>query len=123
MNPLERWGQVWIPPAAESDLLRLALLAFYGGVWADSTMLCRRPLDSWLPEAAASGFFAYAPEDNEQRLSVMSSFLASVKGHKIVVAWLKRTMEHWSLPSLRRTDLGFFWLHHLFGNMTAGGED
>ena len=34
------------------------------GVWADATVLCRRPLDEWIDAKAAAreGFFAYAPE-------------------------------------------------------------
>ena len=35
---------------SRSDIIRLALLNRYGGVWADSTMLCLEPLDSWLPK-------------------------------------------------------------------------
>eukprot|EP00429_Kryptoperidinium_foliaceum_P098695 CAMPEP_0176247094 /NCGR_PEP_ID=MMETSP0121_2-20121125/32780_1 /TAXON_ID=160619 /ORGANISM="Kryptoperidinium foliaceum, Strain CCMP 1326" /LENGTH=329 /DNA_ID=CAMNT_0017586743 /DNA_START=106 /DNA_END=1093 /DNA_ORIENTATION=+ len=119
MNPLEQFGGFWIPPAAESDLLRLILLGFYGGVWVDSTMLCRRPLDDWLPQAAPDGFFAFAPEDIGEQLPVMSSFLASEPSHKIVNVWLKRVVKHWSTPSSRRTDLGFFWLHKLFGKIVG----
>jgi len=119
MNPLEKFGGFWIPPAAESDLLRLILLGLYGGVWVDSTMLCRRPLDEWLPSAAASGFFAYSPEDIAEELPVMSSFLVSEPGHKVVAAWLRRTVDHWSTPSSKRQDLGFFWLHKLFGQLVG----
>jgi len=119
MNPLEKFGGFWIPPAAESDLLRLVLLGLYGGVWVDSTMLCRRPMDEWLPAAAPDGFFAFAPEDIDERLPVMSSFLASEPAHKIVSVWLKRTVEHWSTPSAQRADLGFFWVHKLFGLMVG----
>ena len=34
------------------------------GVWADATVLCRRPLDEWIHAAAApaDGFFAFGPE-------------------------------------------------------------
>lgn len=45
---------------ARSDVIRLHLLARYGGVWVDATCLCRKPLDSWLGEAASSGFFAFS---------------------------------------------------------------
>jgi mannosyltransferase OCH1-like enzyme len=41
-------------------LARLCLLRTHGGVWVDATVFCRRPLDEWLPEHAASGFFAFA---------------------------------------------------------------
>jgi len=121
--PLEKYGIVWIPPAAESDLLRLALLVLYGGEWVDSTMICRRPLDDWLPEHAATGFFAFAPESKEEDLPVMSSFLAAEKAHPIVVAWMKRVLDHWSTPSDTRQDLGFFWVHKLFHHVIAGDEE
>merc|ERR1712232_1418088 len=81
MNALEKFNGFWIPPAAESYLLRLILLVLYGGVWVDSTMLCRRPLDGWLPEAAPNGFFAFSPESIKENLPVMSSFIASVPAH------------------------------------------
>eukprot|EP00928_Gymnodinium_smaydae_P039485 TRINITY_DN2696_c0_g1_i2.p1 TRINITY_DN2696_c0_g1~~TRINITY_DN2696_c0_g1_i2.p1 ORF type:complete len:396 (+),score=94.74 TRINITY_DN2696_c0_g1_i2:87-1274(+) len=124
MNPLEEFGGCWIPPAAESDLLRVLLLHIYGGIWADSTMLCRRPLDEWLPEAAANGFFAYAPEKLEDNIPMMSSFLASSKGHLLTTAWRKRIEEHWSKPKAARLDLGFFWVHQIFGRMVQpGGPD
>lgn len=119
MNPLEQFGGLWIPPAAESDLLRLILLTLYGGIWVDATMLCRRPLDEWLPEAAASGFFAFSPEDEAEQLPIMSSFLAAEPGNKIVVTWLRRVIEHWSKPSSSRPDMGYFWVHKLFGQMVG----
>lgn len=128
MNPLEKFGGFWIPPAAESDLLRLLLLVAYGGCWVDSTMLCRRPLDEWLPAHAASGFFAFSPEispgGSEDPLPVMSSFLASAPGHVLMVKWLERVIAHWSAPSHERPELGFFWLHKLFGQLVDGdGSD
>lgn len=58
----EAFGDGLIPPAAESDILRLYLLKKYGGVWVDATNLCRRPLDAWLPSAACEGFFAFFPD-------------------------------------------------------------
>ena len=61
-SDLQVFGDSLIPPAAESDLLRLYLLNKYGGVWVDSTNLCRRPLDDWLPSAARQGFFAFFPD-------------------------------------------------------------
>ena len=61
-SDLQVFGDSLIPPAAESDLLRLYLLNKYGGVWVDSTNLCRRPLNDWLPSAASQGFFAFFPD-------------------------------------------------------------
>ena len=38
-----------------ADLLRLSLLDAHGGVWADATTLCFKPLDEWLPAACSVG--------------------------------------------------------------------
>lgn len=50
---------------AFSDVLRWRLLAQYGGVWADATLYCSRPLDDWLPSRLSEkGFFCFrSPED------------------------------------------------------------
>jgi hypothetical protein len=61
-----------------SDLARLNLLTRYGGVWADATCYCMKPLDEWLPAQLESGFFAFANPGPDR---VMSSwFLASQAG-------------------------------------------
>ena len=40
-----------ITPQAKSDIIRLSLLKNFGGVWADSTMLCMQPLEHWVFKA------------------------------------------------------------------------
>ena len=49
---------------AYSDILRWRLLAQYGGVWADATLYCAKPLDSWLASnVTPDGFFVFrSPE-------------------------------------------------------------
>lgn len=42
-----------------ADVIRVALLSKYGGVWADATSLCLKPLDDWLPQLLETGFFAF----------------------------------------------------------------
>ncbi len=39
-----------LPLPHQSDLVRLQLLSKYGGVWADATTLCMRPLDDWIDD-------------------------------------------------------------------------
>ena len=69
-----------------SDLLRLALLERYGGVWADATTLCWRPLDQFIHAyVSASGFFAFSRSQGERILS--SWFLAAMPHHPIVRRW------------------------------------
>eukprot|EP00434_Breviolum_minutum_P031855 symbB.v1.2.028172.t4/scaffold2961.1/size66437/4 len=115
-NPLAPLGMSWIPPAAAADVLRLFLLRRYGGVWADATILCQKPLDEWIDDAAAyaDGFFAFAPEKGDE-IPIMSSFLASKPHHPLVEAWEERVQMHWQLET--RPNLEYFWLHVLFGKL------
>ena len=48
-----------ITPTSYSDIVRILLLRTHGGVWTDATVYCNRPLDDWLEELVASGFFAF----------------------------------------------------------------
>ncbi len=94
---------------ALSDVIRIALLERYGGVWADSTVYCLKPLDTWLPARLSSGFFAFAKPAPDRMLS--SWFLAASKDHYIVQQWRKLTCEYWTLRNERDH---YFWFHHLF---------
>ena len=51
-------------------MIRLELLAEHGGVWADATMLCLRPLDSWIAHALPEG-------DGEHSLCILVKVLLS----------------------------------------------
>jgi hypothetical protein len=42
-----------------ANIIRLALLSVYGGVWADATLYCIRPLRDWLDEYYAVHFFVF----------------------------------------------------------------
>ena len=44
---------------AHADVIRINLLAEYGGVWADASCFCHKPLDTWIEEYTKSGFFAF----------------------------------------------------------------
>ncbi len=77
---------------ARSDLLRLSLLAKHGGVWADSTLWCARPLDAWIHEAAGpSGFFGYDRPSRDR--PVDSWLLAARPGSLVVVRWLAEALR------------------------------
>ena len=46
--------------AHQSDLIRLALLSKYGGIWTDATTFCTKPLDEWIDDACSeAGFFVF----------------------------------------------------------------
>ena len=90
-----------ISVTALSDVLRLDLLANRGGVWVDATVLCRTPLDDWLPQAAApSGFFAFRSRCADRDLA--SWYMAAEAGNYLVRQWLR--MAEW------------YWGEHVFDN-------
>ncbi len=68
-----------------ADVLRLRLLKTHGGVWADATVFCHRPLDDWLPLLSQGGFFAFRNPGPGREMS--SWFLVSEKDHVLVDRW------------------------------------
>lgn len=85
----------FLPQRLYADTLRLRLLADCGGVWADATCYCHRPLDEWLPLAASRGFFAFTGPGPDR--SIDNWFIAAEKGGALIGAWRKhfdRYMAH-----------------------------
>jgi len=77
----------------QSDLVRVALLSKYGGVWADATTFCVRPLDEWIDDFSSSGFFAFYRPGKDRIMS--SWFIASKKDCHIVSELYKRFTLFW----------------------------
>jgi hypothetical protein len=77
----------------QADLFRLALLRQHGGVWADATTLCVRPLDDYIDATvAASGFFAFRNRNRERMIS--NWFLSATPDHPIVVSVLSALVHY-----------------------------
>ncbi len=98
-----------IPPEAISDVVRLELLARYGGVWADATTYCLAPLDEWLESAVASGFFAFDSPGPDRMLSTW--FLAAPVASPVISRWRDLTQAYWTARTERDA---YFWVHYLF---------
>jgi hypothetical protein len=88
-----------IAPPALADVVRVALLHQHGGVWADGTTFCRRPLDDWIPEVARAGFFAFRRPDPERIVS--SWFLASTPASYIADALHRFNQNYWRTTERR----------------------
>ena len=121
-----------IPIQALSDIVRINLLADYGGVWVDATCVCVKPLNIWLPQLMNQGFFAFSKPANDRELS--SWFLASEKHGYIVQKWREHTNNVWrsgtnieivngllSYEEMNSKDLWdspsqlpYFWFHYSF---------
>ncbi len=98
-----------LPLAHQADVLRVRLLETHGGVWADATLYCMKPLDDWLMPLMQSGFFAfYRPGPDRQ---IDSWLLASEKGGLIVRQWNVRLTQY----VRQREVVGhYFWPLYLF---------
>lgn len=99
------------PPEVSANLLRVELLTRYGGVWADATTICARPLSGWLPDQMGSGFFGFGfPPEVGRPLA--SWFLASVPDGMIIRMWRAACWAYWHGRIQRHT---YHWMHELFG--------
>lgn len=95
-----------LPPEAFSNLVRLGLLLRYGGVWADATTYCLKPLDSWIDEAVSAGFFGFANPGPDRMLS--SWFMAAKPNQTILSIWQKYCVDYWNAHDERHI---YFWFH------------
>jgi hypothetical protein len=103
---------------ALSDQIRIELLSRYGGVWVDATALCTRPLDDWLPNRMATGFFAFERPVPSRMLA--SWFLAAEKGSYIIERWRQATVDYWN-DRAKRDD--YFWFHQLFAKIYSADDE
>jgi hypothetical protein len=96
---------------ALSDIIRIKLLAQYGGVWIDATCYCQTPLDDWLNEVTETGFFAFYKPVKSSLLAAW--FLAASQANPLIVQWKCATESYFmENPNLgRRTDVArwFKW--------------
>jgi len=110
-----------LPYPALSDVIRMHLLTRDGGVWADSTTWCVRPLDEWLENVVAeTGFFAYALPAPGRPFS--SWFIAATPQHEIMKRLTKETNNLWAQVSEGKLSIDprakdYFWFHRLFDKL------
>jgi hypothetical protein len=71
-----------------SDMLRLALLKCFNGIWADATLLLMRPIEDWLPDPSHAG------------------------GLQLCKGASDRLIENWLICSLGESQLLNAWLDH-----------
>ena len=118
-RPLKRMiGRRRISVQERSEIVRLNLLGRYGGVWADATLWCHRPLNDWLGPCVDSGFFSFhngqMRNRNGERLRFTSWFLAAKTNHLMVRRMLKAARTYWARRS--RAD-EYWWLFTLVNRL------
>lgn len=106
----------WLDAQAYSDMLRISLLRRYGGVWADATVWCAKPLDLWLDDVTRSGFFAFERPAPDRMLS--SWFLAACVDSKAIQQWHSQCGNYWAD---RDSPDEYFWFHYNFAEAYLEG--
>lgn len=98
------------------DLIRLELLRIHGGVWADATTICAKPLDDWLPEVMPHGFFAFSRPVPTRMIGTW--FLAAEKGSYLFHTWHSAALSYWDTEN----DDEYFWMHEQFEHAYLNDE-
>ena len=129
---------------ALSDVVRVALLKRFGGVWVDSTTYPVSSLESWLEKDEHHDFFCFRKEKLLDR-KIASWFIASAPGSYIINSWYDEVKRFWSCRrDLELHDNGdfiipknpeqsvakskskmypYFWFHYLFGYLLQVDEE
>lgn len=107
---------------ARSDVVRLELLSRFGGVWADSTMLCMQPLDSWVwKDIEHAGVWMYhgfnpgaiVKDEKEYKPceGIASWFIVAKQGNYMMNKWVTACRAYWKD---RKTNDNYFWMDKLW---------
>ena len=92
------------------DILRLFLLKDEGGVWADSTTWCNKPLDTWVHDTRDA--FCFTRPDR----GIASWFISAQPNSYIIDVWYNAMVEYWK-HRIKNTDTfeqQYGWIHALF---------
>lgn len=95
-----------------SDILRVALLAEYGGTWIDATVLCTS--DTIPDYMLNSDFFMFQnlkPGSDGDILNISSWFITSQKENKIIMSVRDLLYTYWSKNN---SLLDYFLVHYFF---------
>lgn len=104
---------------ARSDMIRLTLLARYGGVWADATMLCMEPLDHWIwDNLPKNGFWMYSRSCSWFMIAALDSYIAQ--------RWYAAAVDYWSHRDRVSGEVGgisnYRWMDGILKDLIAKDE-
>lgn len=99
---------------AQSNIARMAMLRAHGGVWADATLFCTRPLDDWLPQLFDAGLFIFHRPRPYRYVDIW--FMAAAGGHPAIAAWHEQVRQYWAL--FRRPH-HYYWMEYLLELLVA----
>ena len=117
---------------AKSDVIRTRIMLLHGGVWADASLACNKPLDEFLPEDVR--FYAFVRHDPTSKIAsttkhhipikpwVASWFLASER-HSGVFEVLWHAVEAFWAELADVTHADYFWWHETVARLFHEDED
>lgn len=97
-----------------ADILRCELLRRHGGIWADATCLCVRPLETWLPLAMLQSDIFLFHRPGPDRL-VSNWFIAAYAESGSIRTVSEGVRSLWF--GRRRGPRVYFWFHYLFEHL------
>jgi len=100
-----------------SDFIRTVLLKKYGGIWADATTFCVRPLNQWLNNNNINEFFAFKRINEKHILS--NWFLYSKKNGYIITEILDKLVKY--IKNNNKPD-NYFFYHDIITNIYKNNE-
>ena len=105
-----------IVDAQFSDLLRIYLLATYGGYWIDATCLLTAPIPDWIDKAP---FFMFRSHGEFAYTQIQSCFIRAKANTYLVQRWRQLMEELWrNEPRM----LHYFQFHLMFKAMITADE-
>ena len=75
-----------------SNMLRLALLSSFNGIWADSTLLLMKPIEDWLPDATSSGGLQLCKGASDRLIE--NWFICSLSESPLLNSWLEHYVDY-----------------------------
>jgi len=108
---------------SKSDIIRVHILHQYGGIWADSTLVCLQSLNNWIDDKISlNGFWMY--HGNGNRLNPINGkyngacswFLVSEKHSYMITKWKEKIDIFWNNKYNIKT-YSYFWLDQLFNSI------
>ena len=111
---VEKHDKGIIPHAHFSDILRVALLEKYGGIWIDSTIL----LTSNLPEYIVNADLFLFRGSGLAHTPIYNPFIAANPNHPIIEAVFQLLLEYWK----HENKLVSYSIFHLFFEMAINAS-
>jgi hypothetical protein len=93
---------------SRSNIARLNLLLARGGVWADATLFCSRPLDDWLGSVAGQGLFMFSGPRPYRSCEIW--FMAAAAENPVLAAWRDTVAAYWQAFSRPHH---YYWMEFL----------